>query len=480
MVTAGQLQQADPGQIRYVAGVYRVAAASVASRCDELDRVTRGLSVSWSGPAQAGALAALAGVRGRLVDATEALTSADQALAELAEALAVAQNGMSGGTGPVGRALRMADAADADSARRLDSAVDWFAAMTEPAYVPGIGTDPAMVAQWWKGLDAASQRYLIVNRPEDVTRLDGIPADARDEAARLLLRSQRSALSTLDTSSMPAATAARVRGELDGLDKIAAALDDPYVTSRTYLLGVDAADNRAIFSVGDPDQASDVVTMVPGVGSGLPHIAATLDASDNITATAAAKATGFTDVATVGWLDYDAPPTVQQAASAGAAHAATAGLARFDEGIRVTHAGATAHDTLLGYSYGSTVVGMTAHSAAVSADDIVFVGSPGVGVNHAADLGIDPSHVWATVSRSDPIQLAIDPVARAEAALTGHSSSAMWYGTAPTSRDFGGQRFASNPGSLADPLDAHLSYFDDGTASLLNIADIALGLQPAD
>lgn len=469
MVTAAQLQQADPNQVRYVAGVYRGAAEAVSVRCDELDQVVRGLAANWSGPAQAGALTAMSGVRSRLVDATLALTGADQALAEFAESVAVAQNAMSSGLGGVGRSLRMADAADADAARRLTSSVDWFDATVEPAYVPGVGSDPHAVAQWWKGLSPASQRYMVESRPQDVTRLDGIPVDARDEAARWLLQSERSSL------AVPAASSPRINAELAGLDTLSSQLNDPFASSRSYLLGIDAANDHAIISVGDPDQATNVVTMVSGIGSGLSHAGQSLDAANNVSAAAVSAAPPFSDTATVSWLDYQAPQTLQQAATSAPAHSAADDLARFDDGMRVTHVGPPAHDTMVGYSYGSTVVGVTAHTQHVSANDIVFVGSPGVGVDNASDLGIDPSHVWATVSRSDPIQLAVNPVARAAAALTGHTSAAMWFGTAPTSSAFGGQHFASDPGNVLDPMASHLSYFDDNTTSLANIVDIVVG-----
>jgi uncharacterized protein YukE len=472
VVTAGQLLAADPNQIRYVAGAYRTAAVSIAARCDELDRVVRGLTSRWSGPAQAGALAALSGARSRLVDATLALTSADQALAEFAESVAVAQNGMSES---VGRSLRMADAADADAARRLTASEDWFAPMVEPSYAPTVGTDPYAVSQWWKGLSSASQRYMIESRPQEVTRLDGVPVDARDEAARLLLNAERSSLEDLASTSLPPTSMRRVKAEQAGLDAISAQLDDPFASSRSYLLDVDAENDRAVISVGDPDRATDVVTMVSGVGSGLANVKPSLDAATNLADAATDRAPAFADPSAVSWLDYDAPSTMQQAMNPDRAQAATGDLARFDEGLRATHIGDRSHESLLGYSYGSTVVGLTAHTDHVCADDIVFVGSPGVGVDHAADLGLDPSHVWATVSHSDPIRLAVDPLARAEAALTGQPSDAMWFGTAPTSAAFGGQRFPSNPGTLLDPLASHMSYFDERSTSLRNIADITMG-----
>jgi uncharacterized protein YukE len=479
MLTANQLLQADPSQIKYVSGVYRSAAASIATRCDDLDRVIRGLAASWTGSAQAGAVAALSGVRSRLLDVSLSLTSADQALAEFAETVAVAQNGMASmQLGGVGRALRMADAADADVTRRLGAITGWFDGANPPAYVPGRGTDPATVFAWWSRLTPAEQRFMIKSQSLDVTQLDGIPVDARDQAARLLLHTERDSLTRLSATTMPGATAKRVHDELGGLESISNRLDDPFAKSRQYLLSIDALDDRAVIALGDPDRTTSVVTVVSGVGSGVVKADASLDAMDNLTSAATARARGFDDVATVSWLDYDAPTDLQHAASVAPAAGAGSDLARFDEGLRMTHLNKPAHDTVVGHSYGSTVVGMAATSHSFTADDVVFVGSPGVGVDQAADLGMNPTHVWATMAADDPIRFAVDPVARAEAAVTGQSSAAMWFGTAPTAPEFGGETFASSSGNMLNPLAAHLSYFDERARSLANIADIAVGRPP--
>jgi hypothetical protein len=53
------------------------------------------------------------------------------------------------------------------------------------------------------------------------------------------------------------------------------------------------------------------------------------------------------------------------------AHHAEADLSRFQDGLRVTHDGPPSHNTIIGHSYGTTVVGMTTHDHGVYADDIV-------------------------------------------------------------------------------------------------------------
>ena len=166
-MTAAVLLATDPDQIRQVAGYYRAAAASIAVRGDELDATTTTLHGAWSGAAQRSAATALAGVRARLIAATMALTSVDQALSEFAETLVVTRRLIGGeALGAVGRSLRMAEAADTDTARRLGAAGDWFGPMAATAGVPAVGSDPVAVFSWWSALSPArSSATLITSGP---------------------------------------------------------------------------------------------------------------------------------------------------------------------------------------------------------------------------------------------------------------------------------------------------------------------------
>ncbi|MEU5268934.1 alpha/beta hydrolase [Streptomyces hygroscopicus] len=58
------------------------------------------------------------------------------------------------------------------------------------------------------------------------------------------------------------------------------------------------------------------------------------------------------------------------------------------------------HTTVIGHSYGSTVIGDATkshtsydpHGGALPVDDIIAAGSPGMQVGHASDLGIGSDH----------------------------------------------------------------------------------------
>jgi hypothetical protein len=80
----------------------------------------------------------------------------------------------------------------------------------------------------------------------------------------------------------------------------------------------------------------------------------------------------------------------------------------------------------------------------------VFVGSPGVGVNTAAELG-EGFNVWVGLARNDVI---------------GYSE---WHGRNPHSKAFGATRFQTGD------ISGHSSYFNEGSESLRNIGLITAG-----
>ncbi|WP_235079630.1 alpha/beta hydrolase [Amycolatopsis orientalis] len=73
--------------------------------------------------------------------------------------------------------------------------------------------------------------------------------------------------------------------------------------------------------------------------------------------------------------------------------------------MRASHEGSPSANTLLGHSYGTTLVGHAASSTHLPVDNIVLVASPGVGVDHAAQLNIPPDHVYSTTAEHDLINI---------------------------------------------------------------------------
>lgn len=336
-----------------------------------------------------------------------------------------------------------------------------------------------------------------MNNFEQIGWLDGVPAASRDIANRLALdhadESTRAGLDQVKdrqaqiramieqgriwevypdaTDPMTLAEIELMRlgeqqsdleGDLRGLTAIDKRLGDTGLP-RAYLLGVSTAgDGQAIVSVGNPDLADNVLTYVPGTGADLSKVAGDMDRATKM-ADDANSADRSATTAAVFWLGYDAPDSIPQAGQSGFAADGGRDLDGFQTGLRATHEGETAsRNTVLGHSYGSTVIGHGAMSPSINADALVFVGSPGVDVNHADELtGVHPAQVYATRAEHDMIARIPD-----------------WdviHGNDPTRDDFGATVFATDPGDPDDEGATHSKYWDDGNVSRINIAYVVTG-----
>ncbi|GAB7185273.1 hypothetical protein ATKI12_5104 [Kitasatospora sp. Ki12] len=428
---------------------------------------------------------------------TAALTEADHTDQTISARLNHLATNASNGTG-----LDAATAkADTDAANALHQ-------------IPAAGTDPNSVKTWWNGLTDAQQQRMILNHPDLIGNLDGIPAAARDQANRTNLKNliQDRQIQLANLGPAPAATIGTGRfirpnpaytewkakrdalqEKLDGFQSIQNRLDGkldngvggPNSDPPLLLLGIgDQGQGRAIVSWGDPDKARNVSSLVPGLNSTVSGVGG----GDAMTAKRVydAAVTSATDnketpsVASVFWLGYDAPqldgPSVlmqDRAEEGGAAYN------KFLTGLRATHEGEPAHMTAQGHSYGSLVVGKaTQQPGGLPVDDIVLVGSPGVGVDKASQLGIGADHVYVGTAKYDPVADAPSPGMlipgwAAVEAITNPDGS--WHGTDPASESFGGQRFSVADGTVTDSHDNYFGKHGKGGDSLPNIGKIVSG-----
>ncbi|GAA2380331.1 hypothetical protein Cme02nite_16220 [Catellatospora methionotrophica] len=377
--------------------------------------------------------------------------------------------------------LREAQASDEEVSRRLLALAKAAAQAWSGTAVtlPKAGT-PADVARWWAGLTASERAWLVANEPKELGRLDGLPAAVRDRANRELLDRELDRLREAAAAHPPEPGA---RQRLTALTGLAERLDHGPV--RAYLLRLDpSGDGRVVVAFGDPDTSDNVATYVPGVGTSLDRFAGEVDRAAAVQARAAATAPGET-TATVMWLGYD-PPDGIDAASQRAALDARADLGAFQSGLVAAHEGDRAHLSLIGHSYGSLAVGVAERDGGVIADEIVALGSPGMGVASAAELG-RPGHVWASTADNDIVlfasskgELALDALggpayvfagAATDAVLRGNAD--LWHGVDPSSEQFGARVFTATPGT--DPLDAHGVYFAERNPALQSLAEIVTG-----
>ncbi len=383
-----------------------------------------------------------------------------------------------------------------------------LAGVFDRAMIPAERTNPAEVNAWWKALSTSQQHGLLREFPAQIGWLDGLPATARDEANRITLAAGKQQLqgqlAGLDAHEPPATVTGggrfgtgqmpnpawqqwhdqvtAIQGKLAGIDAVenSLALGGKNGYPDSYLLGFDTIGNgRAIVSFGDPNTANDTVTYVPGLGSKITGAVGDSGRAAALWAQAAKFAPGK-KISSVYWLGYNAPQLGLSeglhnldVTSTSDAIAGASSLTRFQRGLSAAHQpGVPGHAVVLGHSYGSLVVGEAAARDGLHPSDLIFVGSPGVGVNTASQLGMSSAHVWAGANVHNPVpQL---PPTNPVTALT--NPDAAHFGNNPATSAFNGQAFNANydPGRSFSGLDlsAHSAYWDQGSSSLFNMAHI--------
>ena len=229
---------------------------------------------------------------------------------------------------------------------------------------------------------------------------------------------------------------AAARHNLAGYQAVQADLDRTDGSSR-FLGFLDDTGHGAV-AIGNPDYAKRNGIFVPGTGQDL----ARLPFSDAKSGghvqrrRAADKTLGPEDVSITTWMGYDRPMDLSQAAFPDPARAGAGRLDAFESGQRASHVGPPSIDTVIGHSYGSTLVGAAASGGHhLDADNVIAVGSPGMLVDRAGRLNLDPgAHVYAMRAANDIIGMS--------------GVVTEWtLGPDPTAPDFGARGLAADPGT---------------------------------
>jgi hypothetical protein len=409
---------------------------------------------------------------------------------ELADLLGKAERGEFGNGG----ATTLAAAADAGAGQ------GGLADLAPPK-----GGTPQDVHAWWATLSDTERQRAILANPALFGGLDGLPAVDRDKANRMLLGTQMQQLDN-DKRALDALGGNLTDDQRHELDRITSLLGHPGTPDGTtkpsglcaiqdrlahpvggqqaYLLGLDTnAQGKAIVAMGNPDTAANVATYVPGTGADVGKISGDLDRSDKMLEAATKSGSPSTSVIT--WLNYDAPPNLPMAALPQFADKGAPALDTFQDGLRATHEGVPSHNTVLGHSYGTTLVGHAASGGhTLNADDVALIASPGVGVNHANQLQLTGSpqdqvanHIHASTAEHDMIKVTnVNP---------SHIPVIGWalpdidpLGPDPIKPDFGANTFTSSPGTegplIAGGLNgaAHSEYWTKGWDGLANMGNV--------
>lgn len=368
------------------------------------------------------------------------------------------------------------------------------------------GKSPKENAKWWANLSSAEQDEYAALYPASIGAMDGLPAAIRDGANRIVLTESREdllrQLSSLDANQPEKllhfmrsdarsevqispkweewkSDREQVSGKLDGMNAIQRRLDlgSKEDLPEAYLLGFDIRGNgHAIVANGNPDSAANTAVYVPGTTARLTGIDGDIKRMTRLWA-AGRGMPGSPDLSTVTWLGYDAPQSiVPEATSEKYAHSGAPRLNNFLDGLQTAQGGpGRSHTTVIGHSYGSTVVGDASNKGHLAADDIIVAGSPGMLVKEADDLDVGKGHVWSEAASVTDDQV---PLGGRVVGLGGYKMGVQtWHGipynvglqqTVPSDEAFGANRMTTDS-------DSHSHYWEPDSVSLRNQAAVVVG-----
>ena len=382
--------------------------------------------------------------------------------------------------------------------------------------VPQANWSPSQNAAWWNSLPEERKKFLIDHCPDDIRHLDGLPAAARDQANRNALegyvdangKKHQGALEDAKQAAENAKKDPNVSGKerkqltekYEDLKAIHEQTANDVRTSKglapAYLLDFnydnDYHRTTAIVSSGNPDTATHVSTLVPGIGTNVRgDLGKYMAANDRLRAQTAHAGVDPNNVATISYLGYVAPKNDGlnniQAADIGYANRAAPGLARFEEGLRA-NAEANHHkftNTLVTHSYGSTTGGKAAALMAPgTVDRLILSGSPGGGVQSIDEYNVPREHVYeSSIPEGDAVQ-GVGPDQyygknprhlEGITHLSGDATDAKDYWH-PLPEDVDDNTRLSN--ALTHAIANHMLYFEDGTRTSQDFANIIAGGNP--
>ncbi|MFD5868535.1 alpha/beta hydrolase [Corynebacterium sp. NPDC060344] len=188
-----------------------------------------------------------------------------------------------------------------------------------------------------------------------------------DERSANQLRDQFPAGAHLTTPGMPLG---RVEG-VAGLPALQAAEVERVRGSSGYEAGaevevIDTDPGTTAVALGDPRTAEHVITLVPGTGSTAEELERHIER---------ARWMHGPDVAVIAWT-YDAPPGLVSAASAEYHDRAATSFQAFQSQVAENP---NTKLTVMGHSYGATLVAQSTKGKGLHADAVVLAGSPGAG-----------------------------------------------------------------------------------------------------
>ncbi|WP_435227524.1 alpha/beta hydrolase [Streptomyces sp. Tue6028] len=319
--------------------------------------------------------------------------------------------------------------------------------------LPDAESAPGVLARFFATLDAQQRTRLAHRYPLAVGNMNGAPVTLRYRANRIALDQQRKVerkrMHDTRLSPLGQRDAGRRMHRYEAL-----------LHKGRKILAFDPIGSGRVAEVfGSLDKAERISVVVPGVDTDLmtfqrtsKKYSAPVGMARSLYAEERAAGPG-TRTAVIAWADYTAPSGLGM--DAATAMRAKEGAVRLNALLRALPGEAPV--ALYCHSYGSVLCGVAAHELPARVSDIAVAGSPGMRTEKAAGLHTT-AQVWAMRDGDDWIQ----DVPYLEVGGLGH-------GADPVSKGFGARVLS------ADGAQGHAGYFEPGTESLRNFAEIGVG-----
>ena len=407
--------------------------------------------------------------------------------------------------------------------------------------LPQPNWSPSQNAAWWNSLPDDRKQFFTDHCPDTVRHLDGLPAAARDRANRFALegyvdangKEQPGALADakeavkdaqkeyddarkhlsayeprsghmnseesvarekLERAKVAYEDLKTIQKQIANADRMNKGLAPAYLLDFNY----DEKYQRttAIVSAGNPDTATHVSTLVPGIGTNVRgDLDYYMDFNDRLREQTKHAGVDPNNVAAISYLGYVAPKNQGfdkvQAADIGYANRAAPKLAQFEEGLRAS-ANANNHkftNTLLTHSYGSTTGGKSATLMAPgTVDRLILAGSPGAGADTIDAYNVSREHVYvSSIPTSDAVQdlntftpsgFGSDPrYLDGITHLSGDVTDSENY-VPPRVPPIDDNPLIHQAYRFVHALDHHMAYFDENTRTSQDFANIVAGGNP--
>lgn len=319
--------------------------------------------------------------------------------------------------------------------------------------LPDAESSPHRLAAFFTSLTAGQRTRLAHRYPLAVGNMNGAPVELRYRANRVALRQQSEQERERMHDKRLSRTGQHEAGRrMHRFDMLA-------VKQRKILAFDPQGSGRVAEVFGDLDKAERVSVVVPGVDTDVLNFqrtnrrySAPVGMAKSLYKAERAVSPG-TRTAVIAWADYTAPDGL--GLDSATALRAEQGAVRLNALVRALPGGSTV--ALVCHSYGSVVCGVAAHSLPSRVTDIAVAGSPGMRADSVGQLRTS-ARVWAMRDADDWVQ----DVPYLEVGGLGH-------GADPVSAEFGARIL-----SAAD-AHGHSGYFEPGTESLYNFAEIGIG-----